>query len=133
MSHDQLTIEIVTRHYLICALWSSIDEEGELLDSRFDLSDISNETKSKAREDVAAFLDLLAREGIEWKENWSPEQLGHDFWLTRNGHGAGFFDRYSSRNEEAYAMGKHMCDLVGCCTQFPEVDLYIGDDGQIYA
>lgn len=23
----------------------------------------------------------------------SPEQCGHDFWLTRNGHGAGFWDR----------------------------------------
>lgn len=120
MNRDQLTIEIATRHYLICALWTSVDEKGEPLDSRFDLSDISEETTSKAREDVSAFLDLLAQEGIEWAEHWNPEQLGHDFWLTRNGHGAGFWDRYLLRDEHAHTVGKHMADIVG-------------DDGQIYA
>ena len=24
---------------------------------------------------------------------YDPDQLGHDLWLTRNGHGAGFWDR----------------------------------------
>lgn len=132
MNRDQVTIEIVTRHYLICALWSSYDDEGEPLDSRFDLSDISNEAKSKAREDVAAFLELLAQEGIDWTENWNAEQMGHDFWLTRNGHGAGFWDRHGSRNEDAHAMGKRMSELVGFRTPFPEIDLYVGDDGKIY-
>lgn len=33
------------------------------------------------------------------------EQAGHDFWLTRNGHGTGFWDRpekYGSHNAELF-------------------------------
>lgn len=31
----------------------------------------------------------------EWTDlaGLSPDQAGHDFWLTRNGHGAGYYDR----------------------------------------
>jgi len=51
-------------------------------------------------------------------------QGGHDFWLTRNGHGAGFWDGdwpepYAARlNETAHSFG--------------EFDLWLGDDGKIY-
>ncbi len=44
----------------------------------------------KAQADCAKFetenATLLARAG-------TVDQNGHDFWLSRNGHGAGFFDR----------------------------------------
>jgi hypothetical protein len=41
--------------------------------------------------DLYAFLDDadVARDVADL----SPESVGHDFWLTRNGHGAGFWDR----------------------------------------
>jgi hypothetical protein len=46
---------------------------------------------------------------------YDPAQLGHDLWLTRNGHGAGFWDRpeiYGAENARiltlmARAMGEH--------------------------
>ena len=46
---------------------------------------------------------------------WSPIQLGHDLWLTRNGHGVGFWDRPEIYGEQssrlftafAHAMGEH--------------------------
>ncbi len=53
----------------------------------------------------------------------SSEQAGHDFWLTRNGHGAGFWDRGLG------ALGERLSKEskpYGSC------DLYVGDDGQIY-
>lgn len=34
-----------------------------------------------------AWGDLIEAAGV------TPEQAGHDFWLTRNGHGTGFWDR----------------------------------------
>jgi hypothetical protein len=37
-------------------------------------------------EDAARALKIDLRQ-------YSAEQLGHDLWLTRNGHGAGFWDR----------------------------------------
>ena len=30
---------------------------------------------------------------VDDAEEATPEQAGHDFWLTRNGHGAGYWDR----------------------------------------
>ena len=49
---------------------------------------------------------------------------GHDFWLTRNGHGAGFWDGdwplpYADLLDKA-------AQAAGTC------DLYVGDDGMIY-
>jgi hypothetical protein len=38
----------------------------------------------------AQHFDLLARYYAAGKDE---AQAGHDFWLTRNGHGAGFWDR----------------------------------------
>lgn len=30
---------------------------------------------------------------IDWSNQEIMNQMGHDFWLTRNGHGVGFWDR----------------------------------------
>jgi len=54
----------------------------------------------------------------------NAKQAGHDFWLTRNGHGAGFWD--GDWSEDA---GKYMTDTSKA---FGEVDVYVGDDGLIY-
>ena len=48
------------------------------------------------KSDCADFLEILNREGLldEWvAAGMTFESLGIDFWLTRNGHGAGFWDR----------------------------------------
>lgn len=44
----------------------------------------------QAWRDCYLFLQLIPR---EWIQEWDMGQLGHDLWLTRNGHGAGFWDR----------------------------------------
>ena len=54
----------------------------------------------------------------------NEERLGHDFWLTRNGHGAGFWDR---------GLGELGQKLTEATKTFGTSDLYIGDDGKIYA
>lgn len=110
-----------TDAYLACALWSSTDDNGEPLDGSYDLSDISEATLLQAKEDCEAFQ----------RDNWddiersreSLEQAGHDFWLTRNGHGAGFWDR---------GLGDIGTRLTAASKVYGSVDLYIGDDGKIY-
>ena len=92
IEHDQM-IDTITLHYFECALWSSSDDDGEWLDYGHDISDISPEARTQARDDVSNFVGLLQREGINWQDAMAPEQFGHDFWLTRNGHGAGIWDR----------------------------------------
>ncbi len=51
-------------------------------------------------------------------------QGGHDFWLTRNGHGAGFWD---GDWDEPYG---HMLDMGA--KAYGEFQTYFGDDGLIY-
>lgn len=53
----------------------------------------------------------------------SPEQAGHDFWLTRNGHGAGFWVRNLGEAGDA---------LTAIAHSFGESTPYVGDDGRIY-
>jgi hypothetical protein len=52
-----------------------------------------------------------------------PSQAGHDFWLTRNGHGAGFWDR---------GLGDIGDRLSVAARAFGEVNLYVGDDKKLY-
>ena len=55
----------------------------------------------------------------------TDEQAGHDFWLTRNGHGAGFWD---GDWPEPYA------DILTTgAKNYGEFQTYLGDDGKIYA
>ncbi len=53
------------------------------------------------------------------------EQAGHDFWLTRNGHGAGFWD--GDWNEPYAGM------LTAGSRNYGEFQTYLGDDGTIDA
>jgi hypothetical protein len=116
-----MNIENITKHYLVAALWSSTDEHGEPLDAVFTLDDVSPECLEEAKLDVTDFVmsntHLLSLSGL------SDEQIGHDFWLTRNGHGAGFWDRGLGQVGEA---------LSKASKTYGEVDLYAGDDGYIY-
>lgn len=81
------------QQYLETALWSSTDDEGEPLDSY----QFSDEAEKKMETDLQNFLARCAAEApsaLAWyDENFDAGQFAHDFWLTRNRHGAGFWDR----------------------------------------
>jgi len=51
-------------------------------------------------------------------------QHAHDFWLTRNRHGAGFWD-----GDYPEELGKKLTEASHA---FGECDLYIGDDGKVH-
>lgn len=101
-------------HYLAAAVWAAsiTDENGEPIDgSNYELSD---EARDELRGDFDDFViehrDLIARSGL------SHEQVGHDFWLTRNGHGAGFWDR---------GIGQVGKELTEACRPYGAVELYL--------
>jgi hypothetical protein len=122
-THMKDYIEKFIRAYKVAALWSSTDDQGEPLDTGRDLDDISGDTHNTMDRDCAAFVE----------QNWNdlqdlePEQCGHDFWLTRCGHGAGYWDRGLEE------LGDRLTAACGHGTNFPNIDLYVGDDGLIYA
>ena len=109
--------------YITAALWSSIDNDGNPLDDDYDVNNIDDKTALKMKQDADRFQ--LDNHDLYTKGGWTDAQAGHDFWLTRNGHGAGFWDR-SELDEE---IGK---ELTSKCEEFGEFNLYIGDDGKIH-
>lgn len=114
--------------YVTAALWSSTDDTGQPLDDKHDATDIAPATLAKMRVDCDAFL---AQHGALLANATDDELAGHDFWLSRNGHGAGFFDGGASEYGENY---KSVCAALQKAAQkFGTRDLYVGDDGKIYA
>jgi hypothetical protein len=115
-------LETVLTAYVECALWSETDyaddSGGEPLDRNYGPEDIAPEALASMRVDCAAFID----EAGDLLVDWEDEQVGHDFWLTRNGHGAGFWAR-------EWPNGDALSDIAhGFGTQ----NIYIGDDGRLY-
>lgn len=120
--------ETVLNSYIAAALWSSTDDKGEHLDKKHNKGDISEETLSKIKKDITNFL----KEAEQYlKESELDDgQIGHDFWLTRNRHGVGFWDRGSGKSKEINTALKKISDIS---SSYGETDLYIGDDKKIYS
>lgn len=125
MNTDHFNLDTVTAHYIACALWASThtDENGD--DTPMDQLDaeLTPEAKERMHNDCRDFLAYLDAEGIDATELWTDEQLGHDFWLTRNGHGTGFWDR---------GHGMLGDRLTQAAKTHGSADLYVGDDGLIH-
>ena len=118
--------EKIFRQYIATALWTS-EDDPEILEGA-SIDDISNETQTKAREDISAFVRLASsQQGIDLS-TMDAEQIGHDFWLTRNGHGSGFWDRQYD-NDQAGTLGAR---LSAVAEEFVHLDVVMGDDGKIY-
>lgn len=115
--------------YIETALWSTNDNAtpsgGDPLDKNYGRKDLAASTMAAMSRDCHKFEDdnreLLDRAYSEDGQNTAVQ--GHDFWLTRNGHGSGFWDGDYPATGDA---------LTAAAKQFREVDLYIGDDGLIY-
>lgn len=119
--------------YIDCLLWSSTDDNEEPLDQNYDRNDLAQEALDTIDTDCKKFL-TLAIEMLDdcthtYDSRWDIMELaGHDFWLTHNGHGAGFWDG-DWTHEEIESVGDKLTDLA---KQFPEQSPYAGDDGLIY-
>lgn len=125
-------MDAFTRAYLICALWSSTDNStpsgGEPLDKNYCIDDFSAEAIAATVTDCLRFQHeerVLLAEAYEC-HGYTPERAGHDFWLTRNRHGVGFWDR----SELGPALGRALTNA--CRRTFKDVDLCVGDDGRIH-
>ncbi len=124
--------------YVTTALWSSHDNSdpetgGDPMDANYGPDDIAEDTREAMRTDCDAFYDANAEDlncaGVKYGPDFGQDgRAGHDFWLTRNGHGAGFWD-----GDWPEPQATRLTAACGWRTAFPEVDLYVGDDGKIYA
>lgn len=131
---QQPNTQTVLDAYVECALWASIDEQpdgngGPPMDDNYGPDDIAPEALASMREDVEAFLHHADPRALEcWAAELGEAQIGHDFWLTRNHHGAGFWDRFTAEPQASY--GRHLTEAAEA---YGSCDLYVGDDGKVYA
>lgn len=100
---QQGVIAEIARGYLVCQLWAQRDpdREDELLDAHYGLDNLAPRVWGELEAELGVLLgpheaqvELYGQrrehnpaDGTVW------EHFGHDFYLTREGHGSGFWDR----------------------------------------
>src|SRR5208282_5280456 len=118
-----------TRGYIETALWSTNDESdpsgGVPLDQNYDVRDLAPSCLQAMTQDCAKFqaenAELLA--AASEQDGQDDFHQGHDFWLTRCGHGAGYWDGdYPTTGD----------GLTEASKASGNVDIYVGDDDMIY-
>ncbi len=115
--------------YIGCALWSTThtpwdedtDTEGDPVPMDELDAELSPALRAELREDCNGFLHLCEAEGIDPTADLSWAQVGHNLWLSGQGHGAGFWDRGIAEGDALHALSKNFT-----------CDLYLGDDGLIH-
>ena len=109
--------------YIESLIWSS----GEDLDAYLnkfqdgDYSVIDTQSVNKCIEDISEFITLIKNTpgAIEEMDTCDEESFGHNFALSRNGRGSGFFDD----NNDI---------LQDIARNFGKANIYVGDDGKLH-
>ncbi len=99
MTYILNNLEAFTAAYIEAALWASTyeytDDNDETwdqpIDSDYGPESIDPEALKVMQDDCRKFMEENL-ESIEADPNQDFSDAGHDFWLTRNEHGAGFWD-----------------------------------------
>lgn len=117
----------IVDNYLACALWTEeIDDKA--------VFEFAPASRKQAEKDVDLFIEKI-EENIKTNAINCPdledfcisflaEQLGHDFWLDRNHHGAGAWDRNYPNNVGAI--------LTKIATSFKDInDVFVSGDGSV--
>lgn len=128
--NDQM--EDIIGGYIECAIWAAgspfADDDpraGDELDQHYSADDLADEAQAQMAEDVVTFARDNAADVVAAADQleYGYPAIGHDLWLTRNGHGAGFWDRGLGE------LGDRLSDAAQAAG---ERYLYPGDDDQVY-
>jgi len=117
-----------TRAYLTCAYFTSDENDGLGGQDYRKTKGPKNMHEKLSFQGLCAAIKvcndfMLANAGLLANAG-TPEENGHDLWLTRNFHGTGFWDR-----EYAVPVAEGLTDAAHA---LGETDLYEGDDGELY-
>lgn len=102
------------------------EREGDPFDTHFSLEDFTKGTLETLRAHAYSFWSRMwfYIDCDEQAKDATPEQAGHDFWLTQNGHGAGFWDGDWPKYGDTFTK------LAKC---YPEINLFITEENQVGA
>jgi len=105
--------EKILHHYLHTALWT------EELDSEFDIEDFAPSAIASAKNDINVFVEKAGK-----LLDLLPEyDIGQDIWMTRQGHGVGFWDR---------GLGEVGVKLTEICKEFKTLNVWKSELDVIY-
>lgn len=126
---DNKDFRMFLQGYLDAALWSSTDENEAPLDDNYDDGDFSHKAIVRMTADCLGFYTecyriYSGRRVSSGDVACDSAMAGHDFWLTRCGHGCGFWDGDWHKDVSEY--------LSSVARRYGNINLYIGDDGLIY-
>jgi hypothetical protein len=108
--------------YLEAAIWlAEFNEDG---DGDYYIDDVSDYSIKSSKKDIKQFIERCILHGYieDLTNKMSGSSIGHDFWLTRNGHGAGFWDR---------DLGDLGDNLTTICEDFGTRNCFVEDDNKI--
>lgn len=132
---DAIEIEQAAGGYIEAAFWASTDDEGTPLDDAAYTDKESDGLRDELTGHVRGFISAnyaLCKAAMEAR-GYSWARLGHDLWLSRNGHGCGFWDRRElevpSPSNPQETLGDALHNLAKALRT---ADLYVGDDGKVY-
>lgn len=132
-------IDTITDHYLIALLWAAPgNDDNDTPGDDIGLMDIPADIYNQARQDVIEFVESCgelftqamacydAGYGSHPDAGSAEAAFGHDYALTRNGYGCGFWDR------ESEGLPRELGDKLTALCQHKECNLMIESDGSIY-
>jgi hypothetical protein len=134
------------RAFIECGLWSESDEldgtseaeengDEDFVAQDVDIDQLSQPSLAACIKQCTDFIGLAVANGLlpAAVNTEIYSQAGHDFWLTRNGHGVSFTDReLYGETQHGQDISKLLASLCDTFSVFPEVDFERGDDGLIH-
>jgi hypothetical protein len=109
-------VDVAYESAITTLLWSEIDDNGEPFDGRAgDVVDPDDGFYTQVRDFVRSNWGDI--------QDMSPDSIGHNFVLSKNHHGTGFWDR---------GLGELGDRLHGACDSYGETYLFLGDDNRVY-
>lgn len=136
INHMEQDIAEFVSGYINTAFWSSTDQTradgGDPLENNYSALDLAPNAMDRIVKDCREFVAdnaddveayCKAQSVVEIAEGSPLSSAGGDFWLTRNRHGVGYWDRGIGQ------LGERLTDAAH---SFGEIDLYVGDDGRLY-
>ena len=115
----EIDIKVFTKDYLETAAWLTADSDEN--------NEFTDDSKGHAEDECLKFIQAVRKEfgdekGMELL-NTSANDLTylapHDFFLTRNGHGTGFWDK-----AEIYGGQENADRLTKICQEMGSVECY---------
>lgn len=124
ISMELKKMDAFTKGYVEAALEYSNDKNGIPMFENHQLKDMDVEHFQEVKKDCLKFQQdncALLQKAYQ-VEGYTEEMAGHDFWLTRNNHGVGYWDR---------GLGEAGIELSNKALELKNVELYV-DDNKLY-